>query len=144
MTAAADVPATPTATFKCFFAYAACRTDKVAWLVHYVRMRNSTFPDDGAPVPAEIKQAACQLVPTSPAPHGEVARDGTLPLRTIGRPDTLTAQRVEVGIVLHAMLGESAAAEYLNKHAVNAGVIERVLNCQGRRRGTHDASGVRT
>ena len=107
-------------------------------------MRNSTFPEDGAPVPSETKQAACQLVPTSPSPHSEVTRDCSLPLRTIGRPDTLTAQRVEVGIVLHAMLGESAAAEYLNKHAVNACVIERVLKGQGRRRGTHDASGVRT
>ena len=107
-------------------------------------MRNSTFPDDGPPVPSETKQAACQLVPAASSAPGEASRDGPLPLRTIGRPDTLTAQRVEVGIVLHAMLGESAAAEYLNKHAVNACVIARVLNGQGRRRGTHDASGIRT
>ena len=66
------------------------------------------------------------------------------PLRSIGRPDTLTAQRVEVGIVLHAMLGESAASEYFAKHNIDPDVVLRVLNPAGRRRGTHDASGVRT
>ena len=71
-------------------------------------------------------------------------RDVPLPLRTIGRPDTLTAQRVEVGIVLNAMLGMSAATDYLSKHDINACVMQRVLSPTGRRRGTHDASGVRT
>jgi hypothetical protein len=67
-----------------------------------------------------------------------------MPLRSIGRPDTLTAQRVEVGLVLNAMLGLSAATDYLSKHAVSASVIERVLSPAARRRGTHDASGIRT
>lgn len=66
------------------------------------------------------------------------------PLRSIGRPDTLTAQRVEVGIVLHAMLGEAAASDYFAKHNIAPGVALRVLSAAGRRRGTHDASGVRT
>jgi hypothetical protein len=66
------------------------------------------------------------------------------PFRSIGRPDTLTAQRVEVGIVLHAMLGEAAASDYFAKHKIDPSVALRVLNPAGRRRGTHDASGVRT
>lgn len=66
------------------------------------------------------------------------------PLRSIGRPDTLTAQRVEVGIVLLTMLGEAAASDYFAKHNIDPGVALRVLNPAGRRRGNHDASGVRT
>lgn len=66
------------------------------------------------------------------------------PPRSIGRPDTLTAQRVEVGIVLHAMLGEAAANEYFAKHNISATLAQRVLNPAGRRRGNHDVNGVRT
>ncbi len=88
------------------------------YCVQYLRMRNSTLPADTFHAPT--------------------------PLRAIGRPDTLTAQRVEVSIVLNAMLGPAAATDYLNKHAVSASVIQRVLCPAGRRRGTHDASGIRT
>jgi hypothetical protein len=73
----------------------------------------------------------------------EPMRPACQPLRCIGRPDSLTAQRVEVGIVLNAMLGLAAATEYLTKHAVDAQVMLRVLSPLGRRRGNHDASGVR-
>lgn len=93
---------------------------------------------------AETKPTPCHLVPDCAVPTVCEQRDVPLPLRTIGRPDTLTAQRVEVGMVLCAMLGKSAAAEYLAKHEVDPGVMERVLSGNGRRRGTHDASGVRT
>lgn len=111
-------------------------------------MSNLLLPLDSAAAPADNKQPACHLVSACPAaPEVVVAgeeRDIVLPLRTIGRPDSLTAQRVEVGMVLLAMLGKSAAAEYLVKHAVDPIVMERVLSGNGRRRGTHDASGVRT
>lgn len=109
-----------------------------------MRMSNLLSPLGVALTSPETKPVACHLVSACPAmPEGE-ERDVPLPLRTIGRPDTLTAQRVEVGMVLYAMLGPSAAAEYLTKHAVDPGVMERVLSGNGRRRGTHDASGVRT
>ena len=62
----------------------------------------------------------------------------------MGRPDALTAQRVEVGIVLHAMLGLSAATDYFCKHGINEALARRVLSVTGRRRGNHDASGIRT
>ena len=65
-------------------------------------------------------------------------------VRVMGRPDTLTAQRVEVGIVLQAMLGMTAATDYFSKHKVDAAVALRVLSPSGRRRGTHDANGIRT
>ncbi len=107
-------------------------------------MSNSTQPSDITPVIAETKQPACHLVPATAPPQCSEQRDVALPLRTIGRPDSLTAQRVEVGIVLNAMLGMSAATEYLSKHAVNDCVMQRVLSPTGRRRGNHDASGVRT
>lgn len=112
--------------------------------VQYVHMSNILSPLDSALVPADTKQPACHLVSACPAVLDGEQRDVALPLRTIGRPDTLTAQRVEVGMVLLAMLGKSAAEEYLVKHAVDAGVMERVLSGNGRRRGTHDTSGIRT
>jgi hypothetical protein len=107
-----------------------------------MRMSNSTVPSSKPPVLAEIKPAACQLVP---AAAGESApRDAQLPLRTIGRPDSLTAQRIEVALVLNAMLGAAAATDYLGKHGVDQQVVLRVLGANGRRRGSHDASGIRT
>ena len=112
--------------------------------VQYVHMSNSLQPLDSAPVIVETKQAACHLVPAAVLAQGEEPRDMQVPLRTIGRPDTLTAQRVEVGIVLNAMLGLSAATDYLSKHAVDGCVMQRVLSPTGRRRGNHDASGIRT
>ncbi|MES2318877.1 MAG: hypothetical protein V4631_15460 [Pseudomonadota bacterium] len=66
------------------------------------------------------------------------------PVRSIGRPDTLTAQRIEVGLVLYAMLGEAAANDYFAKHNIDSSIAQRVLNPAGRRRGSHDSNGVRT
>ena len=65
------------------------------------------------------------------------------PLRSVGRPDSLTAQRVEVAIVLHAMLGDGAAREYLHKHRVAQHVTARILHPNGKRRGSHNEQGVR-
>ena len=112
--------------------------------VQYVRMSNLIQANDNTPVIAETKQPVCQLVPALAPGHTGECRDAALPLRTIGRPDSLTAQRVEVGIVLNAMLGISAATDYLSKHAVSDCVMQRVLSPTGRRRGNHDASGIRT
>ena len=94
--------------------------------------------------PEDAWEPACQLVPVGVAMTLDSARGTPRQPRCIGRPDTLTAQRVEVGIVLNAMLGISAATEYLDKHAVAVEVMLRVLSPAGRRRGTHDESGVRT
>ena len=79
------------------------------------------------------KQLLSSTPPREPACH-----------LVMGRPDTLTAQRVEVGIVLQAMLGMTAATDYFSKHKVDAAVALRVLSPSGRRRGTHDANGIRT
>lgn len=107
-------------------------------------MSNLTAPVDNTPESVDTKQPACHLVSAAPLALAGEQRDAPLPLRTIGRPDTLTAQRVEVAIVLHAMLGMSAATDYLIKHAVDSHVMQRVLNCTARRRGSHDVNGVRT
>jgi hypothetical protein len=64
-------------------------------------------------------------------------------LHIAGRPDLLTAQRVEVGIILQAMLGTPAAAEYLENNAIERSVALRVLFEPHLRRGRHDASGIR-
>ena len=60
-----------------------------------------------------------------------------------GRPDHLTAHKVEVGLILQAMLGTEAAVEYMDSHAINRCVAARVLNQPERRRGRHDQHGVR-
>jgi hypothetical protein len=75
---------------------------------------------------------------------GEAVQAGASgsPLRLAARPDLLTAQRVEVGIILQAMLGTPTAAEYLENNAVNPLVILRVLFQPHLRRGRHDASGI--
>lgn len=59
------------------------------------------------------------------------------------RPDHLTAQKVEVGIILQAMLGTQAAVEYMDNNAINRAVAARVLNQPELRRGRHDAQGIR-
>jgi hypothetical protein len=64
-------------------------------------------------------------------------------LRLTGRPDQLTAQKVEVGIVLQAMLGTAAAAEYFDNNAIDRAVALRVLFQPTMRRGRHDAFGIR-
>lgn len=66
-----------------------------------------------------------------------------LGLRSVSRPDILTAQRVEVALVLQAMLGTSAANDYLVKHEVDIHVVLRVLSPHGPRRGSHDEFGIR-
>ena len=58
----------------------------------------------------------------------------------VGRPDSLTAQRIQVGLVLSQMLGEQAAAAYLARQMVDAKVAQRVLSEGGRRRASDDAS----
>jgi hypothetical protein len=63
-------------------------------------------------------------------------------LRDAGRADALTAQKVEVAIILQAMLGTPAAAEYLENNAVDAAVAQRVLYQPKQRRGRHDANGI--
>lgn len=77
-----------------------------------------------------------------PAQQGAQAPTVRL-LRPVGRPDTLTAQHVEVAIVLHAMLGDSAASDYLSKHRVACHIIARILHPTGRRRGSYNEYGVR-
>ena len=62
------------------------------------------------------------------------------PPEQVGRPDCLTAQRIQVGLVLRQMLGEAAASAYLARQAVDAKVARRVLSDSGRRRATDDAS----
>jgi hypothetical protein len=52
----------------------------------------------------------------------------------VGRPDSITAQRIQVGLVLSQMLGEAAASAYLARQAVDAKVAQRVLSDGGRRR----------
>lgn len=64
------------------------------------------------------------------------------PLRLAGRPDVLMAQRIEVGIILQAMLGTPAAAEYMANNAVDPSVAQRVLHQPHLRRGRHDAFGI--
>ena len=71
-----------------------------------------------------------------------VARGAAAPLRVAGRPDVLMAQRIEVGIILQAMLGTPAAAEYMANNAVDPSVAQRVLHQPHLRRGRHDASGI--
>jgi hypothetical protein len=60
-----------------------------------------------------------------------------------GRPDHLTAQKVEVGIILQAMLGTQAAIDYMENNAINRKVAARVLHHPELRRGRHDQHGVR-
>jgi hypothetical protein len=69
-----------------------------------------------------------------PRPAQPVAAASPLPKRPLGRPDSLTAQRIEVGLILHTMLGMSAASEYLVRQSVSAKVMRRVLSATGRRR----------
>jgi hypothetical protein len=103
------------------------RTDQQTFPVQYVRMET--------------------ILSTSIDPSANDA-DGprTSPpqtLRVTGRPDTLTAQKVEVGIILQAMLGTPAAAEYLENNAIERSVALRVLFEPHLRRGHHDAYGIR-
>ena len=60
------------------------------------------------------------------------------PQQQVGRPDSATAQRIQVGLVLSQMLGEEAASAYLARQSVDAKVAQRVLN--GRHRASDDDS----
>ncbi|HEU5435453.1 MAG TPA: hypothetical protein VFU95_03475 [Telluria sp.] len=55
----------------------------------------------------------------------------------------MTAQKVEVGIILQAMLGTQAAIDYMENNAINRKVAARVLHHPELRRGRHDQHGVR-
>ena len=59
---------------------------------------------------------------------------------SLGRPDRLTAQRVEVGLVLNTMLGAEAASAYLARQSVSAKIAQRVLSASGRRRRSDDVA----
>ena len=107
-------------------------------------MSKPITPSSDTTLPLPERQGSCYLVSDMPAGSVRPLVDGVNALRTIGRPDSLTAQRVEVGLVLHAMLGLSAATEYFAKHEVCQEIAARVLNPDGRRRGTHDVHGIRT
>jgi hypothetical protein len=82
-------------------------------------------------------------LPTDSAANEAEARTPAAALRMAGRPDALTAQKVEVAIILQAMLGIQTAAEYLANNAVDAAVALRVLYQPQLRRGRHDANGIR-
>jgi hypothetical protein len=107
-------------------------------------MRNSDLTKSNILPATDAAQPACRLVASTMQHADEQSPPAGRLVRVLGRPDTLTAQRVEVGMVLHAMLGMAAAVDYFGKHGVNDAVVQRVLSNQGRRRGTHDANGVRT
>ncbi len=68
-------------------------------------------------------------------PHSAMVDPAASPSSTpLGRPDSLTAQRIQVGLVLNAMLGASAASDYFARQSVNAKTAQRVLSESGRRR----------
>jgi len=70
------------------------------------------------------------------------ARAPVTPARPLGRPDGLTAQRIEVGLVLNTMLGASAASDYFARQHVSAKVVQRVLSESGRRRRSDDSASL--
>lgn len=98
-------------------------------------------------LPSEGGQAA---QPADPSWNAHLGADADLspshgssgPLRIVGRPDLLTAQKVEVSIILQAMLGTPVAAEYLADNEVDMSVSMRVLTKPALRRGRHDANGI--
>jgi hypothetical protein len=65
-------------------------------------------------------------------PHSSSA-DPASPL-SLGRPDRHTAHCIEVGLIIHAMLGATTALDYLARQSVNPKVAQRVLSASGRRR----------
>jgi hypothetical protein len=86
-----------------------------------------------------------ETISTSSGPVAPASQDAPSPTPAplAGRPDHLTAQKVEVGIILQAMLGTQAAIEYMENNAINRHVASRVLNQPELRRGRHDQHGVR-
>lgn len=75
----------------------------------------SNAPALAEPRPAKMVQAAARSYP-------------------LGRPDRLTAQCIEVGLILNTMLGAAAASDYMARQSVSAKVAQRVLSESGRRR----------
>ncbi len=71
------------------------------------------------------------LAETRPAGLAPAAVAAPVPL---GRPDTITAKYIEVGLIVNAMLGASAASDYMARHDVSAKIAQRVLSTAGRRR----------
>lgn len=71
----------------------------------------------------------------SPSAKIKTALSRSYPL---GRPDSITAERIEVGLILNTMLGATAALDYLARQSVSPKVARRVLSESGRRR-RHDA-----
>lgn len=74
---------------------------------------------------------ATALADSHSATLGSAASPSATPL---GRPDSATARQVQVGLVLNATLGASAASDYLSRQSVNAKIAQRVLSESGRRR----------
>lgn len=69
-----------------------------------------------------------------------LSTNGEAPGKPIGRPDALTAQHIDVSLVLQTMLGRSSAADYLARHRVDIDIARRVLNQAGKRRNRIDAA----
>ena len=80
---------------------------------------NTLPPSDGARATqtADSTWSGHDRVDFPAGPEPVAGPAGTL--RVVGRPDLLTAQKVEVSIILQAMLGTSVAAEYLHDNEVN-------------------------
>jgi hypothetical protein len=104
--------------------YVCQRTDQLQIPVQHVPMETLSV--------LSIETAANEAEARKPAPSS----------RQAGRPDSLTAQKVEVAIILQAMLGTTTAAEYLENNAVDASVAQRILHHPQQRRGRHDANGI--
>lgn len=75
-----------------------------------------------------------QAAQVSYQPPGRPPLQGPRYLRKVARPDVLTAQRVEVGVIFQAMLGTVDAARYLALNQVPLHVALRVLTRHHQRR----------
>jgi hypothetical protein len=104
----------------------------------YVCQRTDQLQIPGQHVPMETISVNSIVTAANEAEARKLAPS----LRQAGRPDSLTAQKVEVAIILQAMLGTATAAEYLETNAVNSMVVQRVLHHPQQRRGRHDANGI--
>ena len=119
--------------------YARQRTDCCLFDWQNARMK-IFIPSEGGPAaqPASPTWSGRDSVAWRPS-ASHAATDG---LRVVRRPDLLTAQKVEVSIILQAMLGTAVAATYLADNEVKLTVSMRVLTKPGLRRGRHDANGI--
>ncbi len=78
--------------------------------------------------------AETAFIPRRPAMPAPAVRPYPRNLPHAPRSNTLTAQRVQVGIIFLEMLGAADAAEYMLANAVPAAVVARVLAYPLRRR----------